>query len=207
MNILILGAGNMGSALASRFANAGHRVRISARTPGKAESVAAATGAQAYAAGQLLADDEVVVLATGHADAVPALQALGPLDGKVVIDITNTIDFSTYEQPEALTGTSTALELARQLPAGVAVLKAFNVNLADTLITRTNGTTATTVLFAGDDAEGKIALADLLQAAGLRAIDAGPLQRSRQLEAIGFLQMVLASTGKTRYESGFTLLP
>ena len=89
MNILILGAGNMGSALASRFANAGHRVRIAARTAGKAESVAAATGAQAYAPGQLLADDEVVVLATGHADAVPALQALGPLDGNVVIDITN----------------------------------------------------------------------------------------------------------------------
>ena len=72
---------------------------------------------------------------------------------------------------------------------------------------RTNGTTATTVLFAGDHAEGKIALAGLLQAAGLRAIDAGPLQRSRQLEAIGFLQMVLASSGKTHFESGFTLLP
>ena len=129
------------------------------------------------------------------------------LGGKVVIDISNPIDFTTYEQPEALRHSSTALELAKQLPQDVGVLKAFNANLADTLITRTNGTTTTTVLFAGDHAEGKIALADLLKAAGLRAVDAGPLQRSRQLEAIGFLQMVLASSGKTRFESGFTLLP
>ncbi len=86
-------------------------------------------------------------------------------------------------------------------------MKAFNVNLADTLITRTNGTTTTTVLFAGDHAEGKIALTDFLRVAGLRAVDAGTLQGSRQLEAIGFLQMVSASSGKTRFESGFTLLP
>ena len=66
MNILILGAGNMGSALASRFANAGHRVRIAARTPGKAESVAAATGAQAYAAGQLLAGDSAHLRQVRH---------------------------------------------------------------------------------------------------------------------------------------------
>ncbi|CAM5783609.1 NADPH-dependent F420 reductase [Ottowia pentelensis] len=129
------------------------------------------------------------------------------LGGKVVIDISNPIDFMTYEQPAALQNSSTALELAKQLPQDAAVLKAFNVNLADTLIARTNGTTTTTVLFAGDHAEGKIALTDLLGAAGLRAVDAGPLQRSRQLEAIGFLQMVLASSGKTRFESGFTLLP
>ena len=129
------------------------------------------------------------------------------LGGKVVIDISNPIDFTTYEQPEALRTSSTALELAKQLPQEVAVLKAFNVNLADTLIARTNGTTATTVLFAGDHAEGKIALTELLKGAGLRAVDAGPLQRSRQLEAIGFLQMVLASSGKTRFESGLTLLP
>jgi predicted dinucleotide-binding enzyme len=97
--------------------------------------------------------------------------------------------------------------LARQLPAGVPVLKAFNVNLADTLFAGTNGTTTTTVLFAGDDAEGKIALTKLLEAAGLRAVDAGPLQRSRELEAMGYLQITLAASGKTQFESGFTLLP
>ena len=131
MNILILGAGNMGSALASRFANAGHRVRIAARTPGKAESVAAATGAQAYAPGQLLADDEVVVLVTGHADAVPALQALGPLDGNVVIDITNPLT-ADYMGLTLGHDTSAAEEIAKAFPT-IELVKAFNTLFAQVL--------------------------------------------------------------------------
>lgn len=203
-SISIIGRGKMGSAIANIAARAGASVQIVNRSAKPAKDLPDAT----YAA---LGDDltgDLVVFAIPYGAYPNILKRYRDrLGGKVVIDIANTIDFATYEQPEALLGSSTALELAKQLPADVAVLKAFNANLADTLMTRTNGTTATTVLFAGDDAEGKIALAELLEAAGLRAIDAGPLQRSRQLEAMGFLQMVLASSGKTRFESGFTLLP
>lgn len=203
-SISIVGSGKMGSAIANIAALAGADIQIVNRS---AKPTKDHPDAQYAALGDDLTGD-LVVLAVPYGAYPNILKHYRDrLGGKVVIDITNTIDFTTYEQPEALVGTSTALELAKQLPEGVAVLKAFNANLADTLITRTNGTTATTVLFAGDDAEGKIALADILKAAGLRAIDVGPLQRSRQLEAIGFLQMVLASSGKTRFESGFTLLP
>ena len=203
-SISIIGSGKMGSAIANIAALAGADIQIVNRSAKPTKDHPDAK----YAA---LGDDltgELVVLAVPYG-AYPSIlkHYRDRLGGKVVIDISNTIDFTTYEQPAALVGTSTALELAKQLPAGVAVLKAFNANLADTLIARTNGTTATTVLIAGDDAEGKIALANILGAAGLRAVDVGPLQRSRQLEALGFLQMVLASSGKTRFESGFTLLP
>ncbi len=194
----------MGSAIANIAELAGAHVQIVSRsaTPSKDHPNAMYS---------VLGDDltgELVVFAIPYG-AYPGIlkHYRDRLGGKVVIDISNPIDFTTYEQPEALRNSSTALELAKQLPQDVAVLKAFNVNLADTLIARTNGTTATTVLFAGDHAEGKIVLTELLKGAGLRAVDAGPLQRSRQLEAIGFLQMVLASSGKTRFESGFTLLP
>jgi hypothetical protein len=203
-SISIIGSGKMGSAIANIAALAGAHVQIVNRSAKPTKDHPDAR----YAA---LGDDltgELVVFAVPYGAYSNILRHYRDrLGGKVVIDISNTIDFTTYEQPEALVGTSTALELAKQLPRDVAVLKAFNANLAETLITRTNGTTATTVLIAGDDAEGKIALADILRAAGLRAVDVGPLQRSRQLEAIGFLQMVLASSGKTRFESGFTLLP
>lgn len=203
-SISIIGRGKMGSAIANIAELAGADVQIVNRSATPSKDHPNAT----YS---VLGDDltgDLVVLAVPYGAYPNILKHYRDrLGGKVVIDICNPIDFSTYEQPEALRNSSTALELARQLPADVGVLKAFNVNLADTLITRTNGTTATTVLFAGDAAEGKIALTDLLKAAGFRAIDAGPLQRSRQLEAMGFLQMVLASSGKTRFESGFTLLP
>lgn len=203
-SISIIGSGKMGSAIANIAALAGADIQIVNRS---AKPTKDHPDAKYAALGDGLTGD-LVVLAVPYGAYPNILKHYRDrLGGKVVIDITNTIDFTTYEQPEALVGTSTALELAKQLPEDVAVLKAFNANLADTLITRTNGTTATTVLFAGDDAEGKIALADILKAAGLRAIDVGPLQRSRQMEAIGFLQMVLASSGKTRFESGFTLLP
>ena len=203
-SISIIGSGKMGSAIANIAALAGAHVQIVNRS-------AKPTKEHPDARYSALGDDltgQLVVLAVPYGAYPNILKHYRDrLGGKVVIDISNTIDFTTYEQPAALVGTSTALELAKQLPGDVSVLKAFNANLAETLITRTNGTTATTVLFAGDDAEGKIALADVLGAAGLRAVDVGPLQRSRQLEAIGFLQMVLASSGKTRFESGFTLLP
>ena len=203
-SISILGRGKMGSAIANIAELAGAHVQIVSRSATPSKDHPNAT----YS---VLGDDltgELVVFAIPYG-AYPSIlkHYRDRLGGKVVIDISNPIDFTTYEQPEALRNTSTALELAKQLPQDVAVLKAFNVNLADTLIARTNGTTATTVLFAGDHAEGKIVLTELLKGAGLRAVDAGPLQRSRQLEAIGFLQMVLASSGKTRFESGFTLLP
>lgn len=203
-SISIIGSGKMGSAIANIAALAGAEIQIVNRS-------AKPTKDHPDAKYSVLGDDltgQLVVFAVPYGAYPNILKHYRDrLGGKVVIDISNTIDFTTYEQPAALVGTSTALELAKQLPGDVAVLKAFNANLAETLITRTNGTTTTTVLFAGDDAEGKIALADILGAAGLRAVDVGPLQRSRQLEAIGFLQMVLASSGKTRFESGFTLLP
>lgn len=203
-SVTIIGRGKMGSAIANiaELAGAGVQIVNRSATPSKDHPNATYS---------VLGDDltgDLVVFAVPYG-AYPGVLGhyRNRLAGKVVIDISNPIDFTTYEQPEALRNSSTALELAKQLPEDVAVLKAFNVNLADTLITRTNGMTATTVLFAGDHAEGKIALTGLLRAAGFRAVDAGPLQRSRQLEAMGFLQMVLASSGKTRFESGFTLLP
>ena len=61
-------------------------------------------------------------------------------------------------------------------------------------------------MLAGDDADAKIAVIALVEAAGLRAVDAGPLSRARELEALGFLQITLAALAKTSWDSGFALL-
>ena len=189
MNILILGAGNMGSALASRFANAGHRVRIAARTPGKAESVAAATGAQAYAPGQLLADDEVVVLATGHADAVPALQALGPLDGKVVIDITNPLA-ADYMGLTLGHDTSAAEEIAKAFPT-IELVKAFNTLFAQVLAQGPAfaGGQIATAFYAGDSERARQTARSLIESICFAAQDAGPLKNARYLEPLAGLNI------------------
>jgi 8-hydroxy-5-deazaflavin:NADPH oxidoreductase len=204
-SISIIGSGKMGSAIAEVSARAGASIQIIRRRVG-AGSSAERSDAEYGVVGDELTGD-LVVLAVPY-EAYPNIleHYRDRLSGKVIIDISNPIDFTTYDELLVPADSSAAVELAKRLPVGVTVVKAFNVNLGDTLSTGTNGTTRTTVLFAGDDPEAKIALTALIEAAGLRAVDAGPLSRARELEALGFLQIMLAAIGKTRYESGFALL-
>lgn len=205
-SISIIGTGKMGSAIAEVSARAGASIQIIRRRAGAGSSAERPDAEYGLVGDELTGD--LVVLAVPY-EAYPNIleHYRDRLSGKVVIDISNPIDFTTYDELLVPSDSSTAVELSKALPVGVTVVKAFNVNLGDTLSTGTNGTTRTTVLFAGDDPEAKIAVAALLEAAGLRAVDAGPLSRARELEAMGFLQIVLAAIGKTRYESGFALLP
>ncbi len=98
-----------------------------------------------------------------------------------------------------------AAELQQKLPSAK-VLKAFNTNFAATLASGTIGDQTTTVLIAGDDADAKAQLADIVEAGGLRAIDAGTLRRARELESIGFLQITLAAGEKIAWTGGFAPL-
>jgi predicted dinucleotide-binding enzyme len=205
-SVSIFGLGKMGLAVTDIVARGGASIQIVKHSE-KSDTSRGRSDAEYAVFGDDLTGDLVILAVPQAAHRNIVEEYRDRLDGKVIIDISNAIDFSVNERPEALRGTSAALELAKQLPVGVPVLKAFNVNLADTLKAGTNGATTTTVLVAGDDAAGKTELANLIEAAGLRAVDAGPLPRSRELEALGFLQIVMAASGKTQYESGFTLLP
>lgn len=204
-SISIIGSGKMSGAIAEVAARAGARIQIIKR---RATSMSAARPGLEYG---VLGDDltgDLVVLAVPYGAYASVLDHYRDrLAGKTVIDISNPIDFTTYDQLTSPADSSTAAELAALLPEGTAVVKAFNVNLGDTLTSGTNGTTPTTVLYAGDYADAKMSVAALVEAAGMRAVDVGPLTRARELEAMGFLQIILAALGKTRYESGFALLP
>lgn len=203
--ISIIGSGKMGAAIAEVAVRAGAEVQIVKRSAASAS--AARPGFTYGALGDRLTGD-LVVLAVPYS-AYPGIleRYRDQLGEKVVIDISNPIDFSTYDELLSPADSSTAAELAQQLPEGAAVVKAFNVNLGDTLVSGTNGTTPTTVLVAGDYADAKQRVAALIEAAGMRAVDVGPLTRARELEAMGFLQIIMAALGKTRYETGFALLP
>ena len=74
---------------------------------------------------------------------------------------------------------------------------------AGTLVSGVVGPNTTTVLIAGDDAVAKSELADAIAAGGLKVVDAGPLARARELEALGFLQINLAAGEKISWTGGF----
>ena len=114
-----------------------------------------------------------------------------------------TLDFQTFD---SLTVPPTAPrpQIAAALPHS-AVLKAFNTNFAATLAAGTTGEASATVLIGGDNTQAKALLADVVTAAGLRAIDVAALRRARELEALGFLQITLATQQKMPWTGGFAV--
>ncbi|GGN23593.1 dinucleotide-binding protein [Lentzea pudingi] len=127
------------------------------------------------------------------------------LAGRVVVDITNPLDFETFEQLKVPAGSSAAAELQKSLP-DARVLKAFNTTFAATLTSGKVGENPVTVLLAGDDHSAKQALSDLIVAGGLAVVDSGQLDRAHELEALGFLQLRLANDGIVDWSNGFALV-
>lgn len=168
--VSIIGKGSMGQAIAKVVTDGGNVAELVGRED----------------AGKPLAGD-VVVLAVPYPAVADVLAAHREhLAGKVVVDVTNPLNFETFDSLTVPADSSAAAEIAAQLPES-RVLKAFNTTFAATLAQGTvgDGGPTTTVLVAGDDAEAKATLAAVVEAGGLHAIDAGSLRRARELEEIG----------------------
>ncbi|MFJ9353054.1 NADPH-dependent F420 reductase [Streptomyces mirabilis] len=184
ISISIIGTGNMGQALADLAGKGGNTVELIGSS-GVDKAVTS----------------DIVVLAVPYPAVGQVIAQRGAqLAGKVVVDITNPLNFETFDSVTVPADSSAAAEL----PDSRAV-KAFNTNFAGTLTTGTVGGQPTTVLLAGDDADTKALLAGVIMAAGLRAVNAGGLKRAREPAALGFLQLTLAAGEKTSWTGGFTL--
>ena len=187
-HVSIIGTGNMGPAIASVVSRGGNTVELF----GQADASKQITG-------------EVVVLAVPYGAVADVLAQRGDqLAGKVVVDITNPVDFETFDSLVVPADSSATAEIAAALPQS-RVVKAFNTTFAATLASGTVGGLPTTVLVAGDDAEAKSLLAEIVTAGGLRAVDAGSLKRAHELESFGFLQLTLAAAEQTSWTGGFGL--
>jgi NADPH-dependent F420 reductase len=187
--VSIIGTGNMGQAIAGAAGKGGHSVQLIGHTDD-----AQITG-------------DIVVLAVPYPAVGTVLAERGDgLAGKIVVDITNPLNFETFDSLTVPAHSSAAAEIAAALPSS-RVLKAFNTTFASTLAAGTVGPLTTTVLIAGDDADAKSTLADVIRSGGLHAIDAGSLARARELEALGFLQITLAANDRVSWTGGFGVVP
>jgi predicted dinucleotide-binding enzyme len=226
MDVTVIGTGNMGRAISRRLARGGADVLLVGKdleaTRRVAAEAAAAdeTGVQADdfrkalagTAGSIraaeLADalaEDVVVLALWHQQALDFARAnAAALSGKVVVDIANPLN-ATYDGLVTPPGSSAAEELARVAP-GTRVVKAFNTTFAPTLAAGAVAGQPLDVFLAGDDADAKTVVARLIEAAGLRALDVGPLERARQLEGLGLLHIVLQGTLGTGFASAVKIV-
>ena len=189
-HVSIIGSGNMGQAIAGVVSKGGNTVELI----GESDTDKPVTG-------------EVVVLAVPYGAVAGIVARRGEqLAGKVVVDITNPVNFETFDSLVVPADGSAAVEIAAALPRS-RLLKAFNTTFAATLISGTvGGQQPTTVLIAGDDADAKSLLASIVTAAGLRSVDAGSLRSARELEALGFLQITLAAAEKIAWDGGFAVV-
>ena len=188
MQITIIGTGNMGRAIGTRAVAGGHDVRVVGTEPEKAQALAGELGGSAHAGERV--EGDVVVLAVPYAAAADVVKTYGDqLDGKVVVDITNPIDLNTFE-PLQVEG-SGAQQIASAAPSGARLVKAFNTTFAGTLVEGAVAGQPLDVFIAGDDEDAKRTVSQLAESSGLRPVDAGPLARARELEALGYLHMAI----------------
>ncbi len=186
----IIGTGNMGKAIGGVLADGGSAVSYITKDQ----------------VGTTPLDGDVVVLAVPYPAIAGILTAYGDqFAGKVVVDITNPLNFETFDSLVVPAGSSAAAEIQSQLPNSD-VLKAFNTTFAATLGSKQVGSNKTTVLIAGENSSAKQLLAGAVEAGGVNAIDAGSLARAHELEAIGFLQLTLAIGEKVGWTGGFAIV-
>jgi 8-hydroxy-5-deazaflavin:NADPH oxidoreductase len=201
MKIGIIGAGNVGSALARASARAGHSVTVSATEPEHATRLAKETGSRAARTNaEAVSDAELVILAVPY-DAVEGIlrELGGKLEGKVLIDVTNRF------APEDLNGPSNAEQI--QAKAGATpVIKAFNTVFASHQDSPEADGLELDGYVAGDDARAKQAGLELVESLGFRPIDAGPLAMARALEGMGTLNISLNMANKWPWQTAWKLL-
>jgi predicted dinucleotide-binding enzyme len=193
MQIAIIGAGNVGRALAGSLTRAGHDVTVSASHPEHAREAAAQTGASAAASNADAVSNAAVVVLAVPSTAFDELAAeIGDaLAGKVVVDVSNRPTPSTDG-----TSTSLAEELQGKLP-GTSVVKAFNTAFASRQANPQIAGIAPDGYVAGDDATAKQTILDVVESIGFRPVDAGSLAASRTLEGMAWLNISRNMAGGT----------
>jgi 8-hydroxy-5-deazaflavin:NADPH oxidoreductase len=205
MRIAIIGAGNVGGAVAAAATKAGHDVVLSARSSRNAEETAGRVGARAAASNSEAVEGAglVVLAVPGGIVAGLADDLREAVSGKVVVDATNPLN-DTYSDLTT-SGVSSAELLQQQLPEAK-VVKALNTVFASRYDDPAENGRPLDALVAGDDAAAKATVSEFVQSLGFRPIDAGGLRMARALEEMAFLNISLNARNGWSWQSAFTLV-
>jgi 8-hydroxy-5-deazaflavin:NADPH oxidoreductase len=199
VKIGILGSGVVGKALARGYARHGHEARIGTRQSD-------VDGLPVGSPSEVVADADLVVLAVQGAVAVDLVSGLtAELDGKVLVDATNPLDFSSGA-PALFVGTTDSLgeQVQRAVP-GARVVKAYNTVGNTLMIDPQLPGGPPTMFVAGDDDAAKETVTELLRATGWDVVDLGGIQASRWLEALCMTWVAYGAKNGT-WDHAFRLL-
>lgn len=203
MNIAVLGTGMVGRAIAARFAELGHQVAIGTRdpqatfartepdgmgTPPFSQWAAEHTNVPLKPYAEVAQGADLVVNATSGEGSMPALQAVGAanLNGKVILDIANPLDFSAGFPPTLFVSNTDSLaeQIQRAFPSA-RVVKSLNTMNCLVMVNPQRFSEEHDVFVAGEDAAAKETVKSLLRDIGWkdsRITDLGGLRAARGTE-------------------------
>jgi 8-hydroxy-5-deazaflavin:NADPH oxidoreductase len=196
MKVGIIGSGEVGRKLADGFIELGHQVKLGSRDPKQSkitdwinkhdkEKASSGTFAETASFGEL------VVLATLWEGTAEAIQLSNPknLAEKIVIDVTNPLDFSKGMPPSlALGHTDSGGETIQRMLPNSKVVKAFNIVGNPHMVNPDfPGGKPTMFICGNDEVSKKIVTDEILSKFGWETIDIGAIEGSRTLEPLALL--------------------
>jgi len=203
MKAAVFGTGTVGRTIATRLAELGHTVTIGTRDPDTtlSRTAADAMGTPPLAAwaadnpgievarfADAAAGAEMIVNATNGSASLDALAQAGAenLDGKVLLDIANPLDFSKGMPPTLLVKDTDSLgeQIQRAFPAA-RVVKSLNTLTAELQAYPAQLPESGTVFVSGNDADAKATVTELLKDFGHQdVIDLGDISTARGAEML-----------------------
>lgn len=202
MNIAVVGAGNMGGALGTLWAGAGHQIVFSySRDEEKLKQLAESAGKNARFAkpSEAVGQSEVVMIAVMPFVLADVLKAAGSLAGKTVITCVSGLrpDFEGKTMGLATDLEISIAETIQKEAPDAKVVEAFNLTFAEIVASdsRTMAGEKPTIFYCGDDVEAKKTVSQLVEDCGYEAVDAGALIVARSLETLAsaWVQFAAAS--------------
>lgn len=182
MGISILGAGNVGMALATAFTARGESVMLGVPDPAKYRDAVDRLGplASITSTPEAIASAEVVILAVPYGAAEHIARSVPDWRGRILVDATNPL-------APGLTGlsigtTGSGAEVIAAAARGARVVKAFNTTGAENMADSRYPGGVPFMPVCGDDAEARSRVVALATLIGFDAVDCGGLQAARYLE-------------------------
>src|SRR5215467_7722446 len=191
--VAIIGTGNIGSVLAANFAASGQDFLLAGRDQEAAAKLASGLGghAEAVSVDEAVGRADVLVFAVWLDAFEQLIGHYGDrLAGKVIVDPTNPVGPDGAGGYKKVIGEqqSSGQILARLLPTGTRLVKAFGTLSAPTLSAAARREPEHAVQFyAADDAAAGNLVADLIRADGYEPVRVGGLDQSIRIEMFGDL--------------------
>lgn len=201
MKIAVLGTGMVGQALARKLVDLDHDVTMGSRTADNenAATFARETGGKAGTFADAAAGADLIVVATNGAATLNALDLAGPasIEGKIVIDVSNPLDFSAGFPPTfipELNNTTSLGEAVQSAYPGARVVKALNTVNCEIMVAPDRLAEPSDIFVSGNDADAKAEVVALLESFGWKnPVDLGDITTARGTEQ--YLALWIRLTG------------